>query len=302
MGIRSTDRSSKGFGTNKLLDGHLLSFFRTLRSGGGSNKTIDPLVSINTFTSPGTLSIPAGTVRVRITAHGVSNPIGPVPSQGIGGYSQGTFTTLAGNTLNVNFGGAGEWAEYVGRGSNYAGVFNGPVAHANSLIIAGGAGGFGFANWGYGVIGSGGGTTGGNGSPGIPGNSGSWPNDGPSATGSSGSGGTQSAGGNGGAAGALPMDPYYTPYPGNPGSALQGGPAQWKPGSGNLISQAAAGGGGYYGGGAGGTGSFSPGSHYGQGGWGGGGSGYIHPTATSTTSTTGGATSPGTVIIEYYYF
>jgi hypothetical protein len=35
MGARSTDRSPKGFGINKVLDGKLLEFFNTKRTGGG---------------------------------------------------------------------------------------------------------------------------------------------------------------------------------------------------------------------------------------------------------------------------
>jgi len=35
MGIKSTDRGVKGIGNNKILDGYLIQFFNTDRTGGG---------------------------------------------------------------------------------------------------------------------------------------------------------------------------------------------------------------------------------------------------------------------------
>ena len=54
MGTRSTDRSSKGFGINKVLYGKLLEFFNTKRTGGGSNPPPPPFLATGgTILTPG---------------------------------------------------------------------------------------------------------------------------------------------------------------------------------------------------------------------------------------------------------
>lgn len=254
-------------------------------SSGGISRVL--VETINAFSAPGSVTIPAATTSVLITSYGGQNNYGDV----MGGYVRGTFTTLSGITLNVSITGKG----VVGPGGNgnsnpggnYAGVFNGPVSQANSLMIAGGAGGDGYNNFGNVFGGAGGGTTGGTGDPGLGAPS--------NATG--GTGGSQSAGGSGGTAGPSP-DSGYPSLPGGSGSALQGGyggPGSWWGGV-----AGGTGGGGYYGGGGGGAGMGGPGIPLGTGGGGGGGSSYIHPTATGTTNTQGGAPATlGYVEITY---
>ena len=53
MGTRSTDRSPKGFGINKVLDGKLLEFFNTKRTGGGTNAPIPFSATGGTTSEPG---------------------------------------------------------------------------------------------------------------------------------------------------------------------------------------------------------------------------------------------------------
>jgi hypothetical protein len=216
---------------------------------------------INLATS-GVYNLSAGTARPMFFkvwgAGGGSSGLGGSNSGGRGGYAEGFIQlqpnttykivvggpgqtgTTAGGAAGGSPGGGGSAPGARGSGGGYSGVFLGTETHANSLLIAGGAGGGVGPNNTAG--GNGGGTTGGSG-----------PNNG---FGSSGDGGTQTAGGlgPGGAGGSS----------GITGSALTGAPGS---GSGG-------GGGGYYGGGSGSAGAFNTPA----GGNGGGGSGYLHPT------------------------
>lgn len=250
--------------------------------------------TINTFSSPGSISIPGGASSVVIKAHGARGGFPHNPDMAVGGYTEGQFSNLSGKTLSIDFAGGGTNPEGGNfKGGNYAGVFDGPVSHANSLIIAGGGGGAG-ANAGFYPArgGDGGSTTGASGSNGLS-------IQGPGTNGTGGSGGSQVSGGTKGTSG--PSTPPTTA--GTNGSALQGGTGSsggWFP----TQQASGGGGGGYYGGGAGGAGYGAPGSPFansifGGGAGGGGGSSYIHPSATLTTNTQGGSSySDGFIEIE----
>lgn len=247
---------------------------------------------ISSFSSPGSVSIPAQATSVIVEAHGASRGAQSGASVDVksGGYCLATFSTLNGQTLNVNFGGAGfppATPSFANEGCNYAGVFNGPVSHGNSLVIAGGSAQPGSPNLGIPYGGAGGGLIGQSGDNGTR----SGDSNGTAATG--GGGGTQSAGGAGGIAGQ-PRTPQINPGNGSPGSALQGGAGSGLGGT-AVGSVCPGGGGGYYGGGGGAsghgwapyvTGGTGPSvSGFGQGSAGGGGSSYIHPSAISSTNT-----------------
>lgn len=260
---------------------------------GRKAKSKSLVKKISTFTSPGSISIPAGSTSVVIKAHGVRAGTKRNPEDASGGYVEGQFNNLLGKTLNISFAGGG--TGYGGftnfLGGNYAGVFDGPVNHANSLIIAGGGGAAGAAGGSFPRIGgAGGGTTGGTGLNGTP-------IIGSGTPGTGGSGGSQVSGGSKGSDG--PSSPSNTP--GTAGSALQGGngsTAELSPS--NIHS--GSGGGGYYGGGGGGVGYRTP-TEAGAGSGGGGGSSYVHPSAISTTNTQGGSLySNGFIEIEISEF
>lgn len=247
--------------------------------------------TISTFTSPGSLPVPGATTAVTIIAHGARGTPG-YPTGGTGGYVQGTFANLSGKTLNISIAGRGEAPSgpFNYRGGNYAGVFDGPVTHANSLMIAGGGGGSGGAGSSFvGPGGAGGGTTGASGSIASPAEI-----FGPGTPGTPGGGGTQSAGGTVGTNGSPISYPFLSSA--TSGSALQGGAgSMMNPDTWFFLGQtnSGGGGGGYYGGGGGGNGyAYDPNYKRGAAAGGGGGSSYIHPTATSTTNTQGGSTQP----------
>ena len=277
----------------------LLSRLGLGRSGFGFGKNSGPksVTIISTFSSPGSVVIPAQATSVKVTSHGSKrgHHWGSTYLRKDGGLAEGTFSTLQGNTLNVNFAGGGTpawYLSYADEGANYAGVFNGPVTHANSLVIAGGSGANASHNFGPVLGGAGGSSTG---ESGDQGNKSGAPG---GVLSGGGGGGTQSYGGAGGSAGS-PRIPAMGSGVGNPGTALQGGggaPGQQGTAVGSLMG---GGGGGYYGGGGGGGGAGwapylnggtgpSP-DMYGSGGGGGGGSNYIHPTASNITNTRGGS-------------
>ena len=273
------------------------------RSGFGFSKNSGPksVTIISTFSSPGSVAIPAQATSVKVTAHGSKRGhlFGETSNRKDGGLAEGTFSTLQGNTLNVNFAGGGTphlAPSFANEGAHYAGVFNGPVTHANSLVIAGGSGSRGSQNFGPVLGGAGGASTGESGDQGtrvvFDGNQ----NGGVLAGG--GGGGTQASGGAGGSPGS-PRIPAMGSGDGNPGTALQGGAGAPGFQGTNVGANCGGGGGGYYGGGGGGGGGGyapyldggnapSPDMN-GSGGGGGGGSNYIHPTASNITNTRGGS-------------
>ena len=264
-----------------------------------------------------TTTIPTASFQVDIKCEG-GGGYSSNGSDSIGGTAQGTFTTLAGKTLTVSFAGNGDAlsvpspSSFEGsRGGNYAGVFDGPVIQANSLVIAGAGGG------GNGVYvisgdipygntsgipvtgGAGGGTTGSAGptNPVVP--------TGYTAA-QGGGGGTQSAGGAGGSSTNYPSVNAPTRN-GSSGSALQGGSGGGQPypePQRDKGRHGSGGGGGYYGGGGGGAGGYEYATFGNQAGCGGGGSSYIHPSATDTINTQGTATAGknGQVTIDYYEY
>ena len=281
----------------------LLSRLGLGRSGFGFGKNSGPksVTIISTFSSPGSVAIPAQATSVKVTAHGSKrgHVYGDTYNRKDGGLAEGTFSTLQGTTLNINFAGGGTphtTPTHANEGANYAGVFNGPVTHANSLVIAGGSGAPGIQNFGPSLGGAGGASIGENGDPGTR-----LVFDGPPTAGvlaGGGGGGTQSSGGAGGSPGS-PRIPQMGSGDGNPGTALQGGAGAPGFQGTNAGGYMGGGGGGYYGGGGGGGGggwapsvsggpSPSP-DMYGGGASGGGGSNYIHPTASNITNTRGGS-------------
>ena len=155
-------------------------------------------------------------------------------------------TTVNGTTAQYGGGGVGSDNadnQYGGQGGGFCGVFNGSVAFANALAIAGGGGGGGSSRAWTGNIGGAGG--------GITGMRGCSPYDGKFSM--SGGPGTANAGGGGGSGAS---------QNGGAGSALQGG-------VGAVNTYGGGGGGGYYGGGGG---AYSESNTMAGGG---GGSGYV---------------------------
>jgi hypothetical protein len=278
----------------------LLARFGLGRSGFGfSKKSGKRIVNIiSTFSAPGSVAIPAQATSVKVTAHGSKRGhlFGETNNRKSGGLSEGTFSTLQGSTLNVNFAGGGTphlAPIFAVEGAHYAGVFNGPVTHANSLVIAGGSGSRGGQNFGPVLGGAGGGLTGEAGDEGAIIRYNPPPTGGVAAGG--GGGGTQSSGGAGGSPGS-PRIPVMGSGDGNPGTALQGGAGAPGNQGTNIGATCGGGGGGYYGGGGGGgyapfydDGNAPSPDMNGAGAGGGGGSNYIHPAATNTTNTRGGS-------------
>ena len=162
-------------------------------------------------------------------------------------------TTVNGTTAQYGGGGVGSTnsdIQYAGQGGGFCGVFNGSVAFANALAIAGGGGGGGSSRAWNGNIGGAGG--------GITGMRGGSPYDGKFNSG--GNPGTQNAGG------AASSSSGNASNPGGAGSALQGGVSA-------ANAYGGGGGGGYYGGGGGAYGEANTMAG------GGGGSGYVITTA-----------------------
>jgi len=201
--------------------------------------------------------VPAGIIEITVKAWGAGGggSYGPTYSNyggASGGFAQGTFTVIPGETLIIAVGGGGKsslegnpggdggwpgggYGTYLSvlsgsGGGGYSGIFLESSSHSNTLIIAGAGGGGGYTSF---NSGAGGGESGNNGL--------------------GASGGTQDAGGAGYENGA-------------DGSALQGGngDSRGQQDSGNTLG--GGGGGGYYGG----EGGFHP---YG----GAGGSAFFHP-------------------------
>ena len=243
MGIKFTKPGSRTPDESRPnLDGKFVNYAQTQRAGGGSNFLGVQETEIYTYTSNNTFPsnlIPSNTTAIKMIADGA----------GSGGYVEADFYPDSGLDFNspftVNFAGGGPGAP---GGSNYAGIFQGPISQGNAVLIGAGGGGSPSGRGGY-PSGSQGGTGFGSGGPGPA---------------QGGFGGTQSSGGSGGA-GA----PSYGP--GSPGGALQGGSG----GTGDARGIGGGGGGGYFGGGGGGNGYG--GDNNNPGGGGGGGSSYISP-------------------------
>lgn len=160
---------------------------RIPRRGYGVTLAFDGPASATGFST--SISIPIDALEVIITCHGESK-------SSLGGRSSAIFTNLAGQTIVASFNGGGPGASSNGfrynrtsaesRGGHYAGVFLNSVSHANSLIIAGGAGAGGYDD--VSPAGAGGGISGGSGAT-VSGSSG-----GPGQTRVGGGGGVNNSG------------------------------------------------------------------------------------------------------------
>lgn len=253
----NTSTSSVSGGIYNLVDQAQAKFAGQWPSNfGGKGFTISPAFNGKTswdFDVDGALNMTTGSYTltststfncsVKMWGQGGYNDTGY--SAGAGGALVGTLVISSGDSLFINFGGAGTGGNpgsTAGDGGKYSGIFYGTSAtHANTIAIAAGGGGCTMDDGGRGGSGGAGGYPAGSGGGGYPGtNSG---------------GGTQSAGGSGSPS-----------YGGSAGSALQGGSGTGGPGC-----NGGGGGGGYYGGGGGGCLCCQAGSG------GGGGSNYHTP-------------------------
>jgi hypothetical protein len=249
-----------------------------------------------TFTYTGaeqTFKVPTGISSITVDVYGAAG-FGSKPKKTArGGRTKATIPVTPSETLYVFVGGQGPSGGFNGGGTGgctgYDGRYTGGGASdvreggdglSNRIVVAGGGGGHGDAEF---RGGPGGDLTGGMGSGGPP--------DGQRGRG--GSGGTQSQGGVGGAGGN---------YGGNAGSAGTLGAGGGGGQGGLYIHCGGGGGGGYYGGGGGGSGSAGEGSvGGGSGGAGGGGSSYAEPGATGLAIWQGWktATGNGTIIFNW---
>ena len=168
MGARSTDRSSKGFGINKVLDGKLLEFFNTKRTGGGSNPETTFLATGGTILTPGngytyhvftTSSTPgfevlriSATVDYLVIGGGGAGGNGPdggayyaAGGGGAGGFRTGTTPVVVGAyPIVVGGGGASGTGPYPGATGGFGN--NGSPSTVFSTTYTGGGGGGGGTN------------------------------------------------------------------------------------------------------------------------------------------------------------
>lgn len=93
-------------------------------------------ISITTFTSSGTYTVPSGCTTILVQAvGGGGGSAGYCESGGAGGFSEGVFSVSAGAQYSVTIGGGGGGVGY------YAGAGSGGTSSFGSLISASGGGG-----------------------------------------------------------------------------------------------------------------------------------------------------------------
>lgn len=177
MGIKSTDKRKLAGFINKVLDGKMLSFVDTTRTGGGSNAVIRITATGGTistpgdgfryhiFTTPGTFSVSNGLDFINVVAIGGGgseggSDAGPGGGGAGGGsvlgtflISSGTYTVAiggggSGQTAGANGGGTGGNAGLSGNsgGGGGGGGWSGFYTPSAYFVVAGGGAGGGGAN------------------------------------------------------------------------------------------------------------------------------------------------------------
>lgn len=131
MGVKSTDRSPKGFGTSKIIDGYLTQFFKTERTGnasglsatGGSVFTPGDGYTYHIFTGSGTFTVSSAPqngalVDVLLVGGGGGGGAG---NRGAGAGAGG-LVYRPGLPVNIDF-----YNVFIGSGGS-SGTYNGPAA------------------------------------------------------------------------------------------------------------------------------------------------------------------------------
>ena len=94
------------------------------------------LVSVTTFTSNGTYTMPAGATRVLVQLiGGGGGSAGYCESGGAGGYAEGTYSITAGTQVTVTVGGGGSYTQYANTGGA-----GGTTSFGSYLSATGGGG------------------------------------------------------------------------------------------------------------------------------------------------------------------